>query len=145
MAAIERRAARAIVRRLPAIALLAPLVGWSALLLLLAFREPEGTDDRLLAFGVLLSVATVVAAMSVFVASGAAQAITAATAGMAVLLIGIFGGGTVGLPLVPVGMILLIMALVTADGTDTPRQTMLACAAAASVAAGLLVAVALLL
>jgi hypothetical protein len=123
--------------------LAALLVVYAAMLGWIAAREPEGPDGRILTFAGVLAATAAVVAVGPFVASASLRAIGLSVAGAAVSVVGTFGAATIGLPLLPVGIGLLIAAVVIAEGTPAPRMTWIACAAAALLVAASLSAIAL--
>ncbi len=104
--------------------------------------EPEGTDMRVVSFGVVLGIASLVSVVSLLVASRSVRAIGAVSAGSAVLTVGTFAGATVGLPLVPVGLGLVVVGLVAAEETATPRRAFLSCTVAATAVFAILAGIA---
>ncbi|HET7676875.1 MAG TPA: hypothetical protein VFK38_03410 [Candidatus Limnocylindrales bacterium] len=113
------------------IAVVAFLAAWALLVVVIGSEDPAGADARTIAFGVVLGVASVGAAVSLLFASGSLRAISAISAGTATLTIGILGGSTVGLPLVPVGVSLMIVGLVAAEESARSGRVFLASAVAA--------------
>ena len=132
-------------RSLPwlAIICISLLALWTALLLVIGLREPEGTDRRVIAFAVALGLATSIAAASLVTSSTSGRAIGTIAAGTAVTGIGIFGAATVGLPLLPIGMGLIITGVVAAEGAPTQRRLFFLGAAAAAAVLAVLAAMAL--
>ncbi len=133
-----------VVRPLPPLAALIVvfLGAWSVLVVSIGIGEPEGTDMRVVSFGVVLGIASLVSVVSLLVASRSVRAIGAVSAGSAVLTVGTFAGATVGLPLVPVGLGLVVVGLVAAEETATPRRAFLSCTVAATAVFAILAGIA---
>jgi len=129
---------------LPAVLAIGFLVLWTILLTVTGLGQREGTQQRVITLSVVLGVATIVASASLFTASPMIRAIGTTAAGTAVSVIGIFGGATVGLPLVPIGMGFVVTGLVAAEGSPAPRRVFLACAVVAAGVLTVLAAIVLL-
>ena len=129
---------------LPAVLAIGFLALWTILLTVIGLGQREGAQQRVITFSVVLGVATLVATASLFTASPLLRAIGTTAAGTAVSVVGIFGGATVGLPLVPIGMGFVVTGLVAAEGSAAPRRVFLACAVVAAGVLTLLAAIALL-
>jgi len=117
---------------------------WTAVLTIIGLGQREGAQQPLITFSVVLGVATIVAMASLLTASPVIRATGTTAAGTAVSVVGIFGGATVGLPLVPIGMGYVVTGLVAAEGSAAPRRAFLACAVGAATVLSLLAAIALL-
>jgi hypothetical protein len=121
-----------------ALAAVALLTGWAVLFVLSLANQRGGLDARALAFAGVVGAAALVFSAALFLHSAIVRSVATCAAGTAVTVAGIFGGATMGVPLVPVGTSLVIAAVVIADGTESRRRAFIACAVVAvQVIAGL--------
>ena len=119
------------------------ITAYAVVFLQAGLAEPRTTVWRLLALAGVLALAATVFAATLPVRSAAVRAVAMSAAGTATAFVGMVGGGSIGLPLVPAGTALLIAAFVVADGSEFPRLTFLGCVAAGALVFSALVAIVL--
>ncbi|MFN2483540.1 MAG: hypothetical protein ABR509_01200 [Candidatus Limnocylindria bacterium] len=119
------------------------LVAWAVLLVALLAGQRGESHAVGYAFAAVVALAGVAFAVTFVSSSRVVQAIGACAAGCAVAVVGVLGGATVGAPLIPIGVGMVIFAMVAAETSRRPQRTYLLCVGSAIGTAPLVAALAL--
>ncbi|MDQ3880224.1 MAG: hypothetical protein M3295_04010 [Chloroflexota bacterium] len=122
-------------RRVAAVAVAVVLVGWAVLLAVLLSAERGESHAVGYAFAGVVGLAGVAFGVTLLRGSRAVQAMGACASGSAVTVVGVLAGASIGLPLIPVGVAMVIFAMTAAEATPRPLRTFALCAAASVAAA----------